>query len=58
MKEQRVLPFKSLSVRVFVATLGSFFFSTLTVSLGSIVDGFVIGHTMGTDAAGACRRYQ
>ena len=54
MKEQRVLPFKSLSVRVFVATLGSFFFSTLTASLGSIVDGFVIGHTMGTASAGAC----
>ena len=54
MKEQRVLPFKSLSVRVFVATLGSFFFSTLTASLGSIVDGFVVGHTMGTAAAGAC----
>ena len=51
---KKIVPQKRLSTKVFAATLASFFMSSLAVSLGSVIDGFVIGHTMDATAAGAC----
>ncbi len=38
--------FRGLDSRLFMKSFGVFFFSTLTSSLGNIVDGLVIGNTM------------
>lgn len=39
--------------RVFLGSLGAFFLSMLTASLGSLVDGLVIGNTMDTESVAA-----
>ncbi len=45
--------FRGLDSRLFLKSFGVFFFSTLTSSLGTIVDGLVIGNTMNTASVAA-----
>lgn len=39
---------------VFFLTVFTFFLTSLMTTLGSVIDGFIIGNTMGTKEIGAC----
>ena len=45
---------QSLTTRVFVATLMGFFLSILMSTMGSIIDGIIVGHALNADQIGAC----
>ena len=42
-----------ITVKVFLVSMVSFFLSSLMSTMGGIVDGFLIGHTMQTAEVGA-----
>jgi len=45
---------QSLTTRVFAATLMGFFLSILMSTMGSIIDGIIVGHALNADQIGAC----
>ena len=51
--KDRYNPLPEITAKVFILTVLAFFMSSLVSTLGSIVDGFIIGHTMQTTDIGA-----
>ena len=51
--KDRYNPLPEITAKVFILTVLAFFMSSLVSTLGSIADGFIIGHTMQTTDIGA-----
>ncbi len=45
---------QTLATRVFVSTLMGFFLSILMSTMGSIIDGIIVGHALNAEQIGAC----
>ncbi|MCR5795670.1 MAG: hypothetical protein K6G61_10060 [Solobacterium sp.] len=51
--KEKYNPLPEITAGVFAMTMGAYFLSSLMSTMGSVIDGFIIGHTMKTTDIGA-----